>query len=54
MRLHASPDYILKGIHAAPLIFEVYIVAPCISRSNLKYFHTAPVNLIKRVSIRFL
>ena len=41
MRLHASLDYILKGIHATPVIFKVHIVALCISRLYLKGLHAA-------------
>ena len=33
----------LKGLHAAPVVFEVYTAAPCISRLHLKSFHAAPV-----------
>ena len=56
MRLHAAP-YIsrlnLKGFHLAPVVFEVYTVAPrgstwlhaapCISILYLKGLHAAPV-----------
>ena len=43
IRLHASLDYILKGFHAAPVVFHVYALAPCISRLHLRGLHAAPV-----------
>ena len=49
MRLHAAPCIsilYLKGLHAAPVVFEVYTgfhAAPCISRLNLNGLHKAPV-----------
>ena len=58
MQLHAAPCISrpnLKGLHTAPVVFEVYTLgpsgsmqlnaAPCISRPNLKGLHTARVVL---------
>ena len=51
MQLHTSLRLNLKGLHAALVVFEVYMVAPCghtapcISRLYLKNLHTGSCNI---------
>ena len=33
----------IRWLHAAPVVFEVYTVAPCISRLNVKGLHAFPI-----------